>query len=181
MQQRPPRPLSIFSGLIFNWLNYVRHAMMLIKIDVGKDPESKEIKNIKAFCHQTAVQLNMSLSVSSVRMPKRNKTPIREGSKFRSMNACVVWAIISKWCSVFGRLMTIIGSLTAEECLVEGFASSMMGNEDRMNVGRDLLMRQCTPVTYNQVVTHNIESIGVQQHDISIIVADVKMSRTRPW
>jgi hypothetical protein len=66
-----------------------------------------------------------------------------------------------------GRLMTIIDSLTAKACLVEGFASSMMANEDGMNVARNLLMRQCTPVTYEKVVTHKIESIGGQKSSVA--------------
>jgi len=64
------------------------------------------------------------------------------------------------------RLVTIV-SLTAELCLIEGIASSVMGNEDGMNAARDLLMRQCTPVTNDKVVTHKIESIGGQKSSVT--------------
>jgi hypothetical protein len=43
----------------------------------------------------------------------------------------------------------------------------MMANEDRMNAACDLLMRQCTPVTYEKVVTHKIESIGGQKSSVA--------------
>jgi len=138
--------------------------MMLIKsalVMLARISESEEQK------HQNFLSSNRGavgdaqvprVTFSRNKMPNRNKTPIREFDEF----VCCMGHHL-QMVRRLGMLMTIIGSLTAEACLVEGFASSMMGNEDGMNAARDLLMRQCTPVTYDKVDTHKIESIGGQK------------------